>query len=72
PGNMRLRFMSEAEGTATLTITDLAGKVMQEENFDKIAKGIEASLNLDHLPKGIYLLSLTDAQGTSTQRFVKE
>ena len=57
-------------GTAQLQLVTIAGQIVEQK---MITVGNETTeLNINHLPKGIYLLRLQTAQQTITQKVVKQ
>ncbi len=60
------------EGKTEITITDVLGKAVFESSVqsDKLNNGY--TLYLGHLPKGIYILRVTDGSRTSWSKIIKE
>ncbi|WP_191906936.1 T9SS type A sorting domain-containing protein [Adhaeribacter soli] len=52
-----------------VTVSDLSGKARLTRSFTEKEK---KQLNIEALPKGIYLLQLKTAQGTSVQKIIKQ
>jgi hypothetical protein len=56
--------------TATLTVLNALGQVVQQQALNSTAAPV--ALNLAKLAKGVYLLRVTNADVTLTQRLVRE
>lgn len=55
------------EGTATLTLSDINGKLLQT----KLVTANEA-VSVNSLPKGVYVVKLTTLNGTTEQKLIKQ
>ena len=68
PAHDRVNVMGLPPDEAQLTITDLAGRTMLKKSLH----GSDATIDTSTLPTGIYLVTLTTQQNTSTQRLIIE
>jgi len=69
---LNIVYHSVAEGQGTISVTDINGKKVMQENR-KLFKGTQSIvLNTKHLTGGIYIVTITgkDSQAT-TQKFIK-
>jgi hypothetical protein len=57
-------------GPMQLTLTNAAGVVVLSENDASIAARRSRNINLEFLPDGIYVLSLTTSQGSTTHKLI--
>jgi len=56
----------------TLTMTDMAGKVVYNSYWPRIAKGINnGDINISGLPAGVYILNLTAGGNVYTKKIIK-
>ncbi|KAA9340945.1 T9SS type A sorting domain-containing protein [Adhaeribacter soli] len=60
---------SEKSPATTATLSDLTGKTWLTQKFNA---NEPKQLNIEALPKGIYLLQLKTAKGTSVQKIIKQ
>lgn len=60
--------VSDIHEMAGVTITNISGKIFYQSNFLEHQFEIDAS----KLPRGVYIIKLTDGNRLSTQKFVKE
>jgi hypothetical protein len=68
---LNLQYSFEGEGIIALLISDLTGRVVQEQNL-AVSSSV-SSLNIKDLPEGMYLLELFDQKGNSKKtKFIKQ
>jgi hypothetical protein len=69
---MSIEFEGTENGTAVLSLTDIAGKVVMTQNV-KMTEGLnQLRLDLAHLSNGVYFLRLNDKTHSVVQRIVKQ
>ena len=71
-GNSTVQIQSARKGNCTITLTDIAGKVLGTSTFKKTTTILNHSLPLGSLAKGTYLVSVSDETGTIVQRVSKQ
>ncbi len=67
---LNVGFESSSSGQATVTVTDLAGKIMLREDADVIQGNNQIILKVRDLAQGSYLLFLNNESGQISKRFV--
>jgi len=60
PGNGLFTLMTEEAGSKNIQLCDLTGAILYSESFE----GHKISLDLQMLPKGIYMLMMNDEKGS--------
>ncbi|HSI91010.1 MAG TPA: T9SS type A sorting domain-containing protein, partial [Adhaeribacter sp.] len=68
-GNIQVGFTGESSKPLTATISDITGKALLTRTFSNTEA---RSMNLETLPKGVYLLRLESEHGTAVKRIVKQ
>lgn len=68
PASERVRIERLYNAPATLTLTDVQGRIVREEMFS----GTSNSLDLSGLKRGVYLVRIATASEVETLRLVKE
>jgi hypothetical protein len=61
--------ITENKGAFTATVADVTGKTWLTKTFQS---GQENAVNIEALPKGVYLLQLQTENGTVVKRIVKQ
>jgi hypothetical protein len=62
-GHLKVSMVSRKPGPATITITSSAGSVVFTESYDYIPARWSKSLDLAHLPEGMYVLTIHCVDG---------
>ena len=66
-----LEFETTQDQNVVITITDVAGRLLSQQNR-AAQKGFNTfTVNASDLPQGIYILSLTDGRQKAITRFIK-
>ena len=65
-------YDAAAAAAVKVTVTDLQGKLLLEREFEVNKGRNELQIRDWGLAPGMYLLQLTDQQGTQTQKIVRE
>lgn len=63
--------MKEREQAATLILTDINGRVLTMRTEYNVQNEVY-TLDVNHLPTGVYFLSIQTEKGSSTERFIKQ
>lgn len=71
-GRLQLEINSYLKGNLELRILDLSGKTLWSQKANKSSDLFQRSLNLSHLPNGMYLIECRIAEQKRTLRFVKQ
>ncbi len=58
-GQFTINYQSETVGVGTITISNSHGKVVHQQSFVKSTEEFSNQLNLQALPKGIYIVTIT-------------
>jgi hypothetical protein len=70
--NATLRFELQNNSDVTVVVTDVAGKIMQSNNFNQLAAGAqEITLAAEQWAAGIYSVRITSNGQALTKKFVK-
>lgn len=69
---LNIRLENAAFGNVAVSLHDLAGRTLAEMSFYKDAQVLEATLNLQDLPAGMYILNAQDANGRHSTRIIVE
>jgi hypothetical protein len=69
-GETLIGFYLPEGGTATLTLTDLQGRVLQVIRGEYVLGNNEIMVDGKHLPKGVIQYTLTCGEFTATRRMV--
>jgi hypothetical protein len=64
-------YAGGSDPIVTLTLTDLEGRELMKELFD-VPENRELQVRLDHLPQGLYLVSLTSEHIRSLHKLIKQ
>ena len=64
---LEIKFLSQTAQKASLTLLDVTGKMVQQQEVNVTFSNTH-TLNTQHLPAGVYMLTLADAQGNVLQR----
>ncbi|MFC5269260.1 T9SS type A sorting domain-containing protein [Adhaeribacter terreus] len=67
--NVVMVSIPENKGAFTATIADVTGKIWLSQTF---RAGAENALNMEALPKGMYLLQLQTEAGSTVKRIIKQ
>jgi hypothetical protein len=70
-GTLRLELSTSAKADIAYRITDMQGRYLKYGVWSR-GQGSTIELSLAHVPSGIYCLSITDNNGSHTERFVVE
>jgi len=68
PANNLLTILRSADNKAQIEICNIIGCIVQSFEINET----ETKINISKLSTGVYFLKLTDEQGSSIQRFIKE
>lgn len=71
-GQYTIDYTGEKGETLSVTVTDISGKIVLNENWNVNAGNNKRNLNLVSLPSGIYLTTITGLQGSTTVKIVKQ
>jgi glucose/arabinose dehydrogenase len=69
-GNFTLEFNANVNSAVGITITDIAGKVVHNENISGVRGVNRVNLNVTQLQKGFYLLKTNDNIGEINKSFI--
>ncbi|MGN6566730.1 MAG: T9SS type A sorting domain-containing protein, partial [Flavipsychrobacter sp.] len=58
-------------GNATISITDISGKTLQQRNFTAKNNSIIASFDVKNYPAGVYLVNVQSGDGIKTMKLTK-
>jgi endoglucanase len=59
----------ENKGTSKMTLSDLAGKKINESNFSQNGP-VSAAIKVENLAKGIYILTVTSEKGSGVKKII--
>lgn len=72
-GLVSLHYAQNYQGALSLRLLDTRGQMLKTWRFDKSGRAFDAMLDLSKLPKGAYLLEITQQNGLrAVKRLVKE
>ncbi|MCB9234713.1 MAG: T9SS type A sorting domain-containing protein [Bacteroidia bacterium] len=71
-GNLTLHFVSFTGKDVQVRVTSLDGKLISMRTLAQVTPGQKVSMNLDQVPAGVYILTLTSNQQVYSSRIVKE
>ncbi|MBK9462530.1 MAG: carboxypeptidase regulatory-like domain-containing protein [Sphingobacteriales bacterium] len=69
---VNVAFVSPSNATATLTITDLTGRVMTTNRVDAQQGSNTVNINLNGYTAGMYMVTISTENATATTRFIKQ
>jgi Secretion system C-terminal sorting domain len=69
---VQMDFEATANGKVQVTVTDIVGKVVSNQNVEAVQGLNRLDLNMNSLPSGAYILSLKENNSVVTQRVVKQ
>jgi CHRD domain/Secretion system C-terminal sorting domain len=62
-GRTTMQFYAESDFDGQLTLTDLTGKLLRQENYHFAAGDQSIPVDLSHIPSGMYIARLSNMQG---------
>jgi len=71
-GVFNLKIVDAKLGKYDVVLTDIVGKVINNYSFEKQGSSSEQLFDLSNQPKGIYLIQISNGEGKSTHRLMKE
>jgi hypothetical protein len=71
-GKFNLKFSSPEKGTADIKVRDMGGKVVYSENVKDFGGSYSKEISLDAPSKGIYLVTIMQAEKSVTKKIVVE
>lgn len=69
---VNINFTTTTEGSSTIQIHNVAGKLLTNQDVDTRSGLNQVSLNVDSYPVGTYLLTIKNGEKVVTTKFVKE
>ncbi|MEX6687529.1 T9SS type A sorting domain-containing protein [Danxiaibacter flavus] len=69
-GALNVQLASNVNGTASVSVYNMEGKLMRMQSFQTIGKGNLLTLNVSNLPKGLYLAKIAAAGSFVTHKVV--
>ncbi|MDR6763916.1 glucosylceramidase [Flavobacterium sp. 2755] len=69
--NDYLKIDTNHEGSADVAIFNIAGQSILKKNVNFI-KGNQAEIEISRLPKGVYVVRVTDSQGSYSKKILKQ
>ncbi|MBX9853419.1 MAG: glycoside hydrolase family 9 protein, partial [Cytophagaceae bacterium] len=70
PAHKELTLQIESKGNLKIQLSDIAGKVLMEENIIETGE-LEKSFNISNLPQGLYTIQIISEEGVLVKKFVK-
>ncbi|MEM6725973.1 MAG: T9SS type A sorting domain-containing protein, partial [Bacteroidota bacterium] len=70
--NVEFENLNASNSEMQILIQDVAGRIVYSEDPGFIGGRFETQISVNHLPEGVYILSLRTNEGLSTQKFVKQ
>lgn len=71
-GLLNVNFTTLDDMQTNLFVTDLNGRILQQQNVEVLKGEQTISLNISHLPGGFYTIQLASDKGIISKRFVKK
>ncbi len=68
--NLRINVKDQTKTDFILTISDLSGRAVLTEELNTVLISNNAQLDISKLNKGMYFISLSNKEGTSTQKLI--
>ncbi|KRB56489.1 RICIN domain-containing protein [Flavobacterium sp. Root186] len=69
--NDYLKIDTNHEGSADITIFNIAGQSILKKNVNFV-KGNQSEIEISRLPKGVYVVRVTDSQGSYSKKVLKQ
>ena len=69
---LNVRFASDVDGAVTITVIDLAGRVMQTHQHAANVGVTIVPVDVQSLPSGAYAVKVSNGVQEFTERFVRE
>jgi hypothetical protein len=70
--NLFIRSTMHVNSTVQVNFTDVAGRLVQQNNFNNLNVGQNQTININALAKGVYFVKVKTAKSESIQRIVVE
>lgn len=67
---LNVQLSSNINGTASVSVYNMEGKLMRMQSFQTVSKGNLLTLNVSNLPKGLYLAKIAMGESFVTQKVV--